>query len=283
MTDNTSIPDARKELICSEAFEDALTQGSEKAIEIDGTHKQKNRDNYSLFYDIMLRATPHIEEICNKRKKDRTASEVEELKNFKKSVSAKYKMVKEMIFIPEDEKLDENGVSVKLPKKAMALVDRLSAVVQLLRYIGHGELEAELARRGITLSYAKLEDVSDAYGVDAIHRDIVSVFDTSCSIQKDIDDANREITEGIFTSAVPQELQYDKDTNPTGLKNSDFKKLVALKVKLIKSITEEAAEKTEDAINNSAYEKTNEIARNELIREKLMTMSAEIDNAEGEG
>ena len=273
-----SIVDYQKKLICSDAFEKALASGSERNIEIDGTLKSRSKSNYETFFDIMLRSRTDIQSILDKKKKQRTAQENEALAAFKRTTSLQYKQLREIIFIDEDESLDEDGVTAPFSKKLVKLVDNIANVTKLLKYIGHSEFEGELAKRGISLSYTKLEDESECFENDAIRESVVSVFDSACNIQKDINTKKREITDEVFPLAVPTALQYDKDMNPSGIKPSDFNKLVQLQTKKIKALSEEAKDKFGRQATTEAENKHYDSIRNEVLREKYMAL---MDDDEG--
>lgn len=267
-----------KELICSEDFENALSEGVSKYNEIDGSLKNRNKDNYALFYDIMLKSRTDVQSALDKKKRNRTAEENELVKKFTVDTKMRYKFVKDMIFLGEDEELDENGQPNRLPKKLVQLADRLGAVVATLAYIGHGELEEELAKRGISLSYKTLEETSEVFENEDVKANVKSVFDTVCGIQKDIDATKTEISEVIFENSVCQELRYDKDLNPSGIKPSDFAKLVSVKAKIEKAKTDENREKAEETANATAEEKTFDITRSEILRAKYLEMSERKDD-----
>jgi len=265
----------QKKLICSDDFERALSSGSERNIEIDGTLKSSNRSNYEIFYDIMLRSRNDIQSILDKKKKDRTPAENELLAAFKKNTSSQYKQVKEMIFIDEEDSLDDDGVSVKISKKLSQLVSRLSNVAAMLKYLGHSELETELDKLGVKLSYRKLEDVSDVFSNDAIHTTLNEVFESACNIQKQINDKKREIKETIFEFEVPKMLQYDKETNPSGIKSTDFAKLVQIQTKKLKAQSDEAKDKVDMQATAEAENKHCDSIRSEILREKYMSLMEE--------
>jgi hypothetical protein len=271
--ENSPIVEKYKELICSEDFENALNEGVSKHNEITGTLKSRNKDNYEIFYDIMLKSRSDIQSIMEKKKKDRTAAEQEEVKKFNLKTKNQYKFVKDMIFINEDESMDSEGVSNHLPKKLVQIVDKLNAVVAVMSYIGHTELEKELEKCGIVLKYKTLEEISDVFQNEYVKEDVVNVFNSSCRIQKEIDDKKTEISEVIFENSVVPELRYDKDINPSGIKQSDFGKLVSIKAKIEKAKTEDSKAKAEETANNMSEEKTFDITRSEILRAKYMEMT----------
>jgi hypothetical protein len=271
--ENSPIVEKYKELICSEDFENALNEGVAKHNEITGTLKSRNKDNYEIFYDIMLKSRSDIQSILEKKKKDRTAAEQEEVKKFNLKTKNQYKFVKDMIFINENESMDSEGVSNHLPKKLVQIIDKLNAVVAVMSYIGHTELEKELEKCGIVLKYKTLEEISDVFQNEYVKEDVVNVFNSSCRIQKEIDDKKTEISEVIFENSVAPELRYDKDINPSGIKQSDFGKLVSIKAKIEKAKTEDSKAKAEETANNMSEEKTFDITRSEILRAKYMEMT----------
>lgn len=266
-----------KELICSEDFENALNEGVSKYNEIGGSLKSRNKDNYAFFYDIMLKSRTDVQSALDKKKRNRTAEENELVKRFVADVKSQYKFVKEMIFLCSDEEADADGLPNRLPKKLTQLVDKIAAVASMLAYIGHGEFEEELGKRGITLKYRSLEETSEVFENEDVKADVKSVFETSCRIQKEVDDTKTEISEVIFENSVCQELRYDRDLNPYGIKASDFAKLVSVKAKIDKAKTDENREKAEETANATAEEKTFDITRSEILRAKYLEMSERKD------
>ena len=75
--------------------------------------------------------------------------------------------------------------------------------------------------------------------------------------------------------SVPQELVYEKETNPVGLKKSDWTKLVDFKTKLIMAAAEDQKEKIEDQANDLAAEKQFDQERARLMQIKLTSLEAE--------
>ena len=273
----------QQRLICSDEFDKALSKGSDIKSEIHGAMKQRSRTNYERFYDIMLLCNPEIQSICDKRKKERTAEESERLKRFAKETKTQYRLVRDMMFLPEDEELNDDGTTNNVPKKLAQLVERISLVHALLNYIGFDLLDEELRKRGITVMSTPLEDKSDAFENEQLRNDVKDALEQSCRIQKDIEVAEREISESVFENMVPLRLQYDKDQNPGGLRNTDFKKLVDVKFRLVKSEKSgdnSEKEKASDKAFDEAKKKMFEIQRNETMRTGLIALGSE-DGGDG--
>ena len=284
VVENTVIENEHQKLILSDDFDKALTDGADIKSEIHGTMKQRIKNNYERFYDIMLVSRPDIQSICDKRKKDRTPDENETLKKFAKTVKKQYRFVKDMMFLSEDEKTNDDGTTNLVPKKVVQLVERLSSVYAILKYIGSHTLEDELEKSGITVCATPLEVQSEAFENVRIKEDMVEIFNESCKIWGEIDDAERRIKDDIFVNMVPENLQFDKQTNPSGLRDSDFKKLVDVKYKLLtseKSGDEESKEKASEKAMDEAEKKTFEIERNKTRRTGLIALGAE-ENHDGE-
>lgn len=272
-----------EELILSEDFDRALEGGADIKSEINGTMKQRVKNNYDMFYDIMLLSRPDIQSICDKKKKDRTANETDELKNFIKLTKRQYRFVKDMMFLSEDERKNDDGTTNSVPKKVVQLVERLSATYAILKYIGCHTLDDELLKNKIGVSAVPLEMRSEVFENERIRESMKDIFDESCKIYGDIDNAERKIREDIFVNMVPGALQFDKDTNPSGIKDSDFKKLVNVKYKMLKSEKsgdEDAREKASEKVMDEAEKKTFEIERNKTIRVGLIALGAESEETE---
>ena len=271
-----------KQLIRSDEFDSALKSGSDVKSEIAGTMKQRVKNNYDRFYDMMLLGHTDIQEICNKRKKDRTQEEVERLKKFVKDMKAAYRLYKEFTFVNEDEKVNDDGTSNSIPKKLTTLVDKLALVVPLLEYVGKDALQNELHKRGITIACTPLEDRYEAFQNEQLAADIKDALEESCGLQKEIEVAERSIAEEIYPNMVPTELQYDKNSNPAGIKESDFKKMVELKFKLLKSEKEDeqSKDKSKEKVLEEAEKRTYDITRNETVRYGLMSMGLDGEDSD---
>jgi len=256
----------QKELIDSEEFENALIEGAEYKKDIDVSYKAQNKSNYQTFYEIMLNANEDIKRILDIKKSKRNDADNERLESFKKDVRAMYSQV-QMLTI--DEHLEE-GKKTRIEK----IVDKIIPVIDMLRYIGNTKLDDEFKKYGVVLTKtSKLEDKYLGLNDENKCKTLVDIFTSATNIKQKVVDGNEFINSDIFTKKVPIDLQYDKGNNNTGIKPSDFKKLVDVKTKLILANSEEAKEKIEEKIEHIASEKQFEAARAELVRDKLMKLS----------
>jgi hypothetical protein len=87
----------------------------------------------------------------------------------------------------------------------------------------------------------------------------------------------KEFAEGIFETAVPPELVYEKNSNPVGLKKSDWSKLVDVQTKLMMAQPGEQLEKAETQLNDLAADKQFDQERARLMQVKLSTMEIQHD------
>lgn len=252
----------QKELLKSPEFEQALIEGAECKKTIVTTYKEQNKANYERFYDVMLDANEEIQRILDKKKKNRTEDDEKKLKDFKKSVGQMYKQAQDLMI---KEKLEEGK-----PTRTQKILDKIVPVIHILKYIGNQDFFDELDKRGITINAgAKLEDRYKKLDSDEKRAVMRDIFNNAKNVkQKMVDDADK-ISNEIYQGKVPIDLQYDKDMNHTGMKQSDFVKLVDMKMKLIMANSDEAKEKVEEDIDNLACEKQFEVARAELVRDSL--------------
>jgi len=251
----------KKELIDSQEFENALVEGAECKKDMVTSYKQQNKTNFNSFYEVMLESNEEIQRILDTKKKNRTDSDKQLVEDFKKNVKSMYSQVQALTV---DERLEE-GKKTKIEK----IVDKIVPVLSILRYVGNTKLDKELAKHGVSISVSKLEDTMPALNDDNKRKALTGILNSATSIRQKVIDDNNYINEDLFAKKVPVDLQYDKGNNNVGLKTGDWRKLVDAKAKLIMANTAEAKEKAEEKIEHIASEKQFEIARAELVRDKL--------------
>lgn len=254
----------KKKLINSDEFEKALEEGAECKKDMLTSYKTQNKSNYQAFYEQLLTANDEIQHILDIKKKNRTDVDNQKLVDFKQTVRAMYSQVQSLC-VKED---IEDGKKTKLEK----IVDKIVPVIQILRYIGKNDLDEAFARKGVKIQISKLEDDNPALANDNKRKVITDTLTAGIAIRQKVLDDDQYISTDIFQTKVPTDLQYDKSTNNTGLKTGDWRKLVDMKAKLIMANSEEAKEKVDDKIEHIASEKQFEIARAELVRDKLVKL-----------
>jgi acetolactate synthase small subunit len=172
----------KKDLLKSLAFETALTEGAEYKKSIITTYKKQNKDNYQRFQE----------------KKKRTEADNEVLKKFKSDVSTLYRQTTDFL-IPE--KL-EDGKKSKVEK----IVEKIMPVISMLRYIDENILDKELAKHGLQITAAKLEDICPGLATDDKKKVIKDIFNEAKNIKMKVAADNEQISDMIFNSKVPIDL-----------------------------------------------------------------------------
>lgn len=257
----------RDEIIKGEAMDKALLAAAEIKKTILTTYKERDKANVDQFYETVLHSRQDIIDIMDKKKKNRADVEEQMLRDFKKNTTRSYKMVCEMI-APEDV---EDGKPTKISK----LVDRIALVIDYLRYIGFKDLDQEFEKRGLRIESTKLEDRSEVWANEDVKKNVKNIFDNGRKVREQVKDDTAHIVENIYALEVPQELVYEKDSNPVGLKKSDWTKLVDIRTKLLMATVDEQKEKVEDQANELAAEKQFDQERARLMQTKLTSMEGE--------
>ena len=253
-------------IVLGEDFGKAIDSAAELKKETLTLCKSRNRNNYVHFYDLMVASNREIQSILDMKAKDRKDVDKSTLKEFKKNVSATYRGVCELLSDPEPEEGEES--------KVQKLVRKVAVLVKMLDYIGYYKLENEFSYYGISLKYEGLEE-NETFSDERIRDDVKDIFRNGKSIKEDVDGKNLAIKESIFETAVPQELQYDKDSNPTGLKSSDFCKLVAMRTKFLMAEDDESKEKAEEKASDLAGDCEFSMERSRLMQLKLTELNQE--------
>ena len=257
-----------RQLIMGDEFEKALVDAANLKKENLTSVKTRNKDNYARFFDIMLMSRNDVQQILDKKRKDRTDSDNNLVKAFKKETAQAYRQICTLL-APEE--LDD-GEQTKIQK----LVQKIAPIVKLMEYIGHLEIENEFKRYGIVLDYKKLGDSENVFENEEIEASVKEVFERGKDLRGESEKNMEEIKTVIFETSVPHELQFEKSTNPTGIRSSDFCKLVDLKTKMLMAQSDEAKEKVDEKANDMAGQYEFDNARNRLIQQKLLDLQGEI-------
>ena len=264
----------KKDLILSDDFEKALDKATDVRKSILTSVKSRSRDNFDRFYEIMLSGNRRIQEILDKKAKNRTDSEKQEVKEFKSNLKRSYKTVVEVL---ADSGANDDGQ----PSVAQKIIDKIASSIFLLKYLGNHDIQNELQKRGISISFASLEEQSEVFENENIRNGIEEIFENGKRLKDEVDSGKQEISETIYSSDIPEDLQYDKSVNPCGLKPTDFVRLVDMKTKLVMAREEEEKANMREKANGMAEEKEFEIARNRLVQAKLEEFTTE-ENPDGQ-
>lgn len=257
------------DLIVGDEFEKALSDAAEVKRESLTSLKERNRDNYSRFYEVMLMSRKDIQEILDRRSRDRTDSDKEAVKAFKRETSQVYRQVCQLL-APEEL---EDGEQTRAQK----LVAKVAPLVRILQYIGCMDVEKEFEKYGISLEYEKYgEDEESVFRNEGVKSTVMDVFENGKSLKAETERNAEAIKTTIFETAVPPELQFDKSTNPTGIRSSDFCRLVDLRAKILMAQSEEAKEKAEEKASDMAGQCEFDMERSRVVQSKLVDMQSQL-------
>ena len=107
---------------------------------------------------------------------------------------------------------------------------------------------------------------------DSVKQNIKNIFTNAKAIKDQVNDQSKSIADSIFMQ-IPVDLQFDKDTNPAGMKPSGFKKLVDLKTRLALAKTDESKDKVNEKIHDLIVDTQFDRARNNLMMESMTAIS----------
>ena len=263
MSENTTLVTKKTELMNSDEFNQALSDAAELKKEILTSCKNRNRNNFDRFYDIMVKSDKRVEDILDIKKRNRTDDDNNYLKTFKKNVSQTYKQVCDLI-TPEE--LEDGELS-----KVQKIVQKITTVLKMMSYIGYNDIENEFKKNGITLNYDKL-DTNPVFANPTVKSNIADVFSIGKNIREDVNNNKEEIEDVIYTQSVPIDLQYDKQQNPIGIKPADFSKLVSLKTKILMAVSDEQKEKVGEVAENLAADYVFQNNRNDIMNKKILDL-----------
>lgn len=247
-------------LILGDEFEKALISAAEIKNNNISVCKSRNKNNFMQFYDLMLASRRDIQSILNMKKSNRSDEDNKKIKEFKKEISTTYKQVCDLL-VPE--KLEEGEQS-----KIQKMVQKITTVLKMLEYLGDTRIEEEFKKHGVELKYKKLSE-EEVFSQEHIKENVDCIFTNGKSIREDIDKNNEEIKTNIYENSVPTDLQFDKSMNPTGIKSSDFCKLVDIKAKLLQAKDDDTKEKISEKASDMAGDYLMQNRRNEILNQKL--------------
>jgi hypothetical protein len=149
----------KTELIMSDDFEKALISAAEVKNNNISLCKNRNKQNYAQFYELMLASRTDIQSILDTKKSHRSDDDNNKVKEFKKNVSSSYRQVCDLL-VPEN--LEEGEIS-----KIQKIVQKITTVIKFLDYLGDNRIDDEFKKSGISLSYEHMID-TEVFGKDYI-------------------------------------------------------------------------------------------------------------------
>lgn len=129
------------------------------------------------------------------------------------------------------------------------LLSEVEMVVQYLRYIGHTQnLDAVLANHNMTITCRDLAATDEILASDETRDNITKVLSAAKGTQESIWQELNSICVGIFNE-MEDSIKYDPKTNKSGIKASEFDRVVSLEA--VKQKSEELAEKKLETLKDS--------------------------------
>lgn len=115
------------------------------------------------------------------------------------------------------------------------LVECLSILIPWLQYLGKdADLKAKLLENGISISNTIPLENREGFEFlkeQSIKNQLTGFFEESRDIQDTIHENTKAIISDCYEE-LPEDLKFDKDNNPTGLKPAQFNKLVSVVTKM---------------------------------------------------
>lgn len=188
-----------------------------QATKIELTNRDltlEQSDYRNLFLEEISRSNPNISGIIAKKKK--TPEEKELLRSWNKTQSKKFKTV--LKFLAPKENTDPINT----------LAETISNLIQYSRYLGHTELEKVLAEKGIELNFPDLETENPYFSDQTVRSNIAKIFSMALNTQTEISKNKTKISDDLYEE-LDDSVKFSS-SNLSGLKSSQFKKLVEIKI-----------------------------------------------------
>lgn len=224
-------------------------------IAIDGEIAERKREILRQYVEMRIKSDYEMKSIWNKRKRDRTDDEKEQLKTFVKTVRKEYKTLCSLLF-----------PSNPMSNPMNALASKVALVVRMLRYIGCTGFDNVLAQNGMTIETRSLEDESDFWKESGSHDLATDIFQQTEAAFHEEENEKTQIRD-VKYSELPEEYIKTPE-NPKGISVSQFAKLVKMKSIAMVSSEDRFTEYKERAVEKDA----NAVASAETSLELMKTI-----------
>lgn len=198
------------QVVSSQEFNDALEEATPLKIKIMTDYKNDLKDVQTEWLKFMAESDPKVSKAMSSKKK--TQDEKKLIAEFKKSESKKFNDVRKILHPGKKANGEPNDPIGKL-------VEKLTSVAQILKYIGRTDLEDRLAEAGITLEVPDLESTNPYFAQPNSKGCAQALCMNAESIQTKICDTNDKVRDEIF----------EKIKEESHIKPAHFSKLVLTK------------------------------------------------------
>ena len=184
------------------------------------------KDVATQYVTMKVKSDDEIKSIWQKRARDRTKEEKDELKAFVKSAKQEFKTLCSLLF-------PANPMSNPLA----ALAAKVAMVVRMLRYVGIRDFDDVLAKNGMTVEATGLEEESPFWESDSsreLAKDIVSQAE---AVHHRKANETAQIREVKYQELPEQCIKTPQ--NPSGISVAQFAKMVRTKAVALTSSGDE--------------------------------------------
>ncbi len=230
-------------VVNNEDFTDKINAAVPHKVRLDIDLKREIKEVQSMYVKQMIASDPSIQEILNKKRKDRDEDEQAKLGTFIKKASNEFNALKKIIYPVND------GDSARAAK---ALVSKVVAVAKMLKYVGRGDIEDAFAEAGFQLAVPDIEDENQYFQQDNVKEIVKDIFNQAEDVQSKVKE-NIDIIKNDIYGSLPESVRYDAKGNKKGIKASQFQKLVKQKAVILEKGNEAGAK-----FRNNQIKKTEE-------------------------
>ena len=190
----------------------ALTEQVELATQELGKIESKK----TLIKDIRKDVTEHIFNAFGNAKLDLGTKEVKLLKTvFNKVLKSRTEKT-----VEDEEGREKVGF---LAKK----IEDMVLLIYAFKYLGFNELDDHFKKYGITINTIDLEAMLPYLKGNDMHATLNDLISEAENILTDANDSQQKIENNIYDS-IPEQLKYNKESNPAGINKTTFKKFSLL-------------------------------------------------------
>jgi hypothetical protein len=203
--------------LASKDFTDILDKATAEQISVENKSKDNLADLECQFVDNMLPSNPKVQNILGNFKSS-TDDEKAMAKEWTKTQRRRFKAVTKLL---------SSGSSGKDPIQGM--VDKIADVAMLLKYLGDTRLEEAFEKAGMKLEVTPLEEAEPYFADNEDAKTtIADIFTQAKESTEEVAKVNAKIDTEYFEE-TDSSLKYDKETNASGIKKSDFRKLMKIR------------------------------------------------------
>lgn len=236
--------DEMKDLIHSDEFKDAIQKCTDTHVEILTTYKPEIKECKEDFADAAMACFSDL----GKREKKKKSREFQTIFNKLHG-----------FWDSEDE--NSSGET-----KIDRIATQVSNLIKWFAFLGDDRVKTALESRGIYLDDAKTEKIISEYPLTTgAATTMKSCLDDATTKNRKIREMTKSLAENLYADNVPTELQFDKDTNPIGLKPASFNKICKANAMKMTKSKEKADKYITDMAEKAAFNEATE----QLIQESL--------------